>query len=481
MKTRFGPWASAAFLLFFSAYSAAVSPSYTSAKQDRFIIGAWGKMPLSGPIGGSTANDLQALQRMRAAHFNTFATGWCGASEFNDPSGGAAWPSLHYALNLIAQIPGLRVMLWDSRYTGTYPGNAGVPGVVQSVKADVSSLSAPDVVMGYCITDEPSPGTALSNALTWISTFNTSDPSRIAWANLLPFLYSPRYNYFPNGWSDYCGYVRTYLDQSKSSVAGFDYYAFNNGDIWNSYNDPYASSPTFYFRNLDLFAAECNSRGMSFWAFPYSGHETDPNLNKAPISEENLRFQAFAPLVYGAKGIVYYTYTLHPGMDMSMVDAAGNNPTVVYTWASDINAQVKSMGPVLMGLDRIATYHENQIDNGGYPGQSLETGLATVAPDNAVIGSFSSTFKSFVLGHFIHGTTPYLLVFNKDRFSSRDVTITLKKAVPVWQMNKATGTWNRLYASTTTVNLTNVGKSDIQLLRLANLDTSPIINLLLND
>ncbi|HUI91518.1 MAG TPA: hypothetical protein VLX68_04635 [Chitinivibrionales bacterium] len=392
---------------------------------------------------------------------------------FEDCPGNGIYPSIHYKLDRVASVPGLSYMILDNRYYKDLASNISttVPAVVANYLGQtdpcgaVLSAAARNAVMGYFVWDEPGSTTELTRAVNWVSAFSSQDPNHITWANLLPFC---NYGYFPPlGWSDYCNYVTYYLDNSGSSVASFDYYPFQSGGVWTSYNEP--DGMTRYFQNLDLFSTETAKRGMTFWAFPYSTDIT----GMAPLTQPNLQFEAFAPIVYGAKGLIYYTYTQDQtdGYTDALVDP-NNNKFPIYYWAQNINAQVEIMGPTLMSLTRVGTYHESSIDT-GYAGCSNETGLATVPATERLITSIASSQQSFMVGSFFGSDNKsYLLVFNKDRNLAHSLTITLTCPQPVYQMDTLTGAWNQIYTSTSSISST-LKTAHMQLLQLGPRSTLP--------
>jgi hypothetical protein len=433
------------------------SDGFGLARQDRFVIGCW----VDPDFTGAPATDEARLQTLRDAHFNTLTgLNGVGAGDYEVPGKTAAYPSVHYKLDRVSKIAGLRMMMLDRRYSSTPAANA--PAVVSSVVNDMKRLSRPEVVMGYTVWDEPS-DTTMADANTWIGEFSRQDTARIAWANLVPFnMY--RSEFKVGGWNHYVKQVRSYLDNDGSTVASFDYYPFINGK-WNTYG----CGSSYYFRHLNLFATETNSRKMTFWALPYSSQES--SLGYDSISRENLQFEAFAPLAYGAKGLIYYTYARTAGSVSSIVDDSSRT-TPVYSWVNGINRQVETIGPLLMRLSWQGTWHESSIDS-GYSGSSGEPGLMTLPSSDSTIQSVSSASKSFIVGCFRSGATGYLMIFNKDRTGSHEVKLGFKKSVPIWECNKTTGTWSRLSASATSIALPRVGAVDLRVFRLSNSGAIP--------
>ena len=451
------------YLVFTFCLVVTVSPNaFGLAKQDRFIIGTWGDPRLALQ---TTAGDNAIFQHCRDAHFNLL-TGQESVYEGDFERGvlTAAAGSIHWKIDRVAQVPGLRILLMDRRHTTNFGDSLTTctPAKVTAIKTDVNGISNSNVVMGYTMMDEPHPGTQLTAVNTWVAEFNKQDPTRICYTNLLPFHKNATIfgDVETEAWAKYGDYVDAYINPKTSSVVSFDYYPFTSGG-WN--ND---WGTTHYFRNLNLFSTKTTANGTYFWAVPFTA--VDPNY--APITAINLRFSAFAPIVYGAKGLIYYNYPLNNG-------GQGSD---IYDWAKKINKQIETIGPLLMRLSWLGSYHQNVTDN-GYTDCSFEPSLSTVPADLPLLKSFTSTGTSLMVGDFRIGTESYLLVFNKNRTAAQNLTLEFKKPVPVWELNKDTGVWTRLSASTTTIILTQTAAADMRILRLANPIITPIINLLLGD
>jgi hypothetical protein len=425
------------------------------AVQDGFVIASWWDPDLTG----KTTLDEARLAQFRNAHFNTLTGLNARSSNGMLEDAPARFPGVRYKLERIAKVPGLRLMVLDWLYWTNMNGDVSSIAGSAIAKYNALPLSLANRVAGYNIWDEPQPGRKLDRVKSLISTFTAGDTRRIAWANLTPYNQST----FP-AWLTYVDYVRSYLAAIGAKVASFDYYPFLTSGKWRNFRfDP--KDPPFYYRNLGLFAVETRARGATFWAFPLSSQ----HLDYAPITQVNLQFMAFAPLVYGAKGLVYYTYQWcreDTTMKSAIVDSNGDT-TRIYSWAKRINQQVETLGPLLMTLVWQGTYHESQTDT-GYAGCSFEPGLAEVPLSHPLIKSISSTSHSGMIGDFRAGSALYLLLFNKDRNSPHDFLVTFKKPVPVRKWDKTMGTWSRRAGSTTSLAIPAIEPADLLVLKLAD-------------
>ena len=154
----------------------------------------------------------------------------------------------------------------------------------------------PDTVYGLNIKDEPQIGQA-HNYLKKIDTLKHLDhnPTLLGFINLLPS-YSKNFGNF-NDWKNY---VDAYLGNDTLQVACFDNY---HPHSQFSTDQPYPNEN--YYANLAYMKQLAGSRPL--WAYLRSSEkfleEKDDDWQDAYI-----RLGAFAPLAFGAKGIIYFSY-----------------------------------------------------------------------------------------------------------------------------------------------------------------------------
>jgi hypothetical protein len=73
-----------------------------------------------------------------------------------------------------------------------------------------------------------------------------------------------------------------------------------------------------------------------------------------------------------------------------------------------------------------------------------------------------------MIGEFKAGSVSYLLLFNKDRNNPHDVSLTFKKAVPVWACDNSAGTWSRRSPSASSIIIPALQPADLRILRLSD-------------
>ena len=129
--------------------------------------------------------------------------------------------------------------------------------------------------------------------------------------------------------------------------------------------------PDFY-RNLEIIRNAAQNDSIPFWAFAL----TVPHGQYPPPVQSHLRMQVFSLLAYGARGIQYFSFatpsTNRWNFDDALIDPSGQ-PTPSYYLVKKLNAQIRKIGPLLLGLESIGIFHSDPVPEAcsgfynGYP------------------------------------------------------------------------------------------------------------------
>ena len=126
-----------------------------------------------------------------------------------------------------------------------------------------------------------------------------------------------------------------------------------------------------------------------------------------------MRWQVYTSLAYGMKGLMYFTYwTSQSGMKegcVAIVDAEGN-PTAHYGPIRQLNAEVRTLGKLLLRLKSTGVFHTGEIPQGC---RRLGGDAILHAPPK----------EPLVIGFFRDGETDYAMIVNRDYRSSRKLTL----------------------------------------------------------
>lgn len=229
------------------------------------------------------------------------------------------------------------------------------------------------------------------------------DPDHEAYVNLLPCAAEEYYL----GTKDYDFYLESYWEKTSPDWIGSDYYALRvNGPdvVENAFWDNLAAhrrlaeEHEIYFRFILLATAHRNYRA---------------------VSEDDVTFQAFAALAYGAKALEYYTYVT---LDLQsyrcgpLDQFGGKTPT--WQIVALVNRKIQTLARLLNRFESTKVYHFSQNNN-------IPTGQG--CPADSIIEAISG--QEILVGEFrdpLNGDQ-YVLIVNKDLHHTELLEIALRE------------------------------------------------------
>jgi len=200
---------------------------------------------------------------------------------------------------------------------------------------EANELQQGSPVWGYLVRDEPS--VADFPALrARVDAIRAARPGALAYINLFPNHASETQLGVPT----YAEHIERFLSDVRPDVLSMDHYPIFRPD---------SDGRDGYCENLAVMREYSLKAGIPYWNFfnimPYGPH-TDP-------TEAQVRWQVFATLAYGAKGILYFCYWTPGGDEFPKGGAIIGRDglrTRHYDEAKRVNAAVKNLGPTLMNL-----------------------------------------------------------------------------------------------------------------------------------
>ena len=223
---------------------------------------------------------------------------------------------------------------------------------------------------GYFVRDEPTCSEIPALRET-VSRLRQTRPGHLAWINLFPNYASPE----QLGAKTYEEYVRRFADEVDVDVLCMDHYPLMS---------PAADTRDGYCANLEVMRKVSLAKGIPFWNFfntlPFDAFD-DP-------TEAQIRWQVFASLAYGAKGVIYFCYWNPP--DGGMVKNGGiittdGRRTRHYEHARRLNGELQRLGPVLMKLTSIGVCRVRSADD---PAAVLAATPVGISKGEYLIGVF---------------------------------------------------------------------------------------------
>lgn len=272
-----------------------VNPNF---QQDRFCIGLWVDPPIDARAEARYAE-------LADANFSMII----GGSGASDPKG---W---EHQLDLCQQF--------------------GLKALLQCPGTEASKLPDGPACWGYAVRDEPA-AKDFPQLRAQVDAIRKARPGKLAYINLFPNYASAA----QLGTSTYEEHVTRFLDEVGVDVLSMDHYPIFR---------PEKDGRDGYCENLAVMRTESQRKQIPFWNFfntmPYGGH-TDP-------TEDQLRWQIYASLAYGAKGVLYFCYYTPAGDEFpkgGAIIGRDDRPTRHYEQARHLNGELKNLGATLMQL-----------------------------------------------------------------------------------------------------------------------------------
>jgi hypothetical protein len=225
----------------------------------------------------------------------------------------------------------------------------GLKAVISHLNLPPEQLAEGPALWGYSLRDEPSvedfPGLRQR-----VDALRAARPGQLAYINLFPGYASPGQQL---GAETYDEYVRRFMEVVDVDVLSMDHYPRFGPDV---------DGRDGYCADLAVMRKYALEYDVPFWNFfnimPYGPH-TDP-------TEAQLRWQVYASLSYGARGILYFCYFTPPGAEFPKGGAIirrDGTRTRHYDQARRINAAIQNLGPTLMQLTSVGVYRLGPQDD----------------------------------------------------------------------------------------------------------------------
>ncbi|NOY59039.1 MAG: T9SS type A sorting domain-containing protein [Calditrichaeota bacterium] len=325
------------------------------------------------------------------------------------------WPE-KYNLRCMPQAGGL---LGENKYLrapNSLPSDELTPADLQKLDGMIESFKENQAVCGYYITDEPSTQ-AFPNLAKVVSYLHEKDPTRLSYINLFPSYASVG----QTGTRNYEKYVEQFLDIVKPELLSYDHYHF-----FNDHDGPE------YFYNLGIIRKWALKYDIPFCNIIQAIGWTVGNW-RIPTAGEH-RWLVYSSLAYGAKGIVWFHWNSNWGVTGSP------KRDELYASIQKLNAEINSLGPVMLKLDSKAVYHSGSIPMGG-----------VALPNNALIKSVSAN-ADLVIGLFKdEKDADYVMLMNKDYDNRVTATIRFSRSFSQLEaFNTNTEEWQNVNYQNTT-------------------------------
>ena len=218
---------------------------------------------------------------------------------------------------------GIKVFLKDDRIYGTAMKDMTEDEIYQIIEPSIGNPN----ILGYCIYDEPSEE-QYEDLKVCLDKYNAVAQGMIGTVNLFPYRYG-----------SYIEKVFTLLEMDYISV-----------DIY-----PLVGSVTedVYYKNLKAIGDAARKYDADFWLFIQSMSWNDRRIPDL----EDLRFQAYSAIAYGATKLMHFCYSNpHFPDGYSAVDVNGEKSDL-YPVLQQFNTEMQHLAPILSQYKDLGAFY----------------------------------------------------------------------------------------------------------------------------
>jgi len=265
------------------------------------------------------------------------------------------------------------------------PGRAYTKGWRAEVESTVATYAREPNVLGYFLADEPTARDYLSFAAI-TQELAKRDPGR---PGLVDFMGFPGPGIHYSGMS-YSKYLRGFLDRAHPALFAVDSYPLRKGNDFPYYVTCWESVSTI-----------SRQTGTPFWPILL----LSPYANLRVPSTSEMAWQAFIPMAYGARGIVWFTYWTPSPAATDFHDGPmtyDGRRTSAFGHLTDVNARVQALGQEMGRWEWLGTRQVGTLPY-GCRAFAQANGLRVQSPIPLTVGFFKQMSGQ-----------PYALFVNRD-------------------------------------------------------------------
>ena len=224
---------------------------------------------------------------------------------------------------------------------GNNAGKLAETNPMEKYEAAAAAFTDHPAIWGIDVGDEPS---ALDfpyygRVMDYV---NRAFPNQFAYLNLYPNYASVSQNNAQEtvnqlGTATYDEHIQKYCENVPVDYICYDFYL-------------YSINVTKHYENLRVVADACRNTGRSMWIVL----QVNSNKPEEWMSENNLRFQAYSSMAFGAENIIWACYTA--GWWHNQVLDGEGNKTQQYDKLKKINAEIRTIADEYMKYRRVSTH-----------------------------------------------------------------------------------------------------------------------------
>lgn len=170
------------------------------------------------------------------------------------------------------------------------------------------------------------------------------------------------------GTKTYKEYIEEYCNKIDIDYIAFDHYVYSSKRIWQ------------YYDNLHIVGEACRKTGRKYWITLQLTNGRENNNPNDVMSENQLRFQAYTAMAFGADVIIWACYTDGAWFTSDAIDLEGNK-TEQYDKLQQVNSEIRDFSEVFMKYRNVDTHFIGDFSSEDLdkmpvqPKEKLDTGV----------------------------------------------------------------------------------------------------------
>ena len=405
-------------------------------QQDRFILSTFSAGPVLEFLDESPIADekmRRGVETCAAAGFNLLELGW------STPVASAA------AVRMCEQL-GIDVIYQNLRRYGgmnqrIFCEKSDLPGVMNELRRWKH-------IAGFYIWDEPAQEEQMLETRRLMDLCERERPELLPFVVALPS-YGENFTW-QNGL--YPEYLEKYASIIDPVIFSFDYYPIG----MTEHDGVRQLDESLIWCDLGIARQVAARHDMPLW-FYYQGQNLH---NVEEFIFPMVRLMMNAGVLYGAKGLQHYTA-------WDAVVAPDGGPGEFFAEQRAIHAHFKALGNTLMALDCLRVIHDDTL----LPGCPAAAGLFAAMEDSELLTGTLPQRVSVSEHTASHGNR-YLMILNRDYRATRDIMLSLRAPVHVWEVSGQDGQQHLLAESASALTGSYI-PGELKLYRLQPADEAP--------
>ncbi len=237
-----------------------------------------------------------------------------------------------------------------------------------------------------------------------------------------PMLYAGANSKLLGAGNDFSTYLNAAQSKMSPSIWAYTFASFRKNGCSSYING------TLFYRDVGLISHKAHSLKRPFWGVCHCQSKVNFDHEFPTPTEAMLRFQVFAAIAAGARGIVFDSYCLTPNNNiqtylLAPMDSKGNK-TPIWHYLKKVITEARSYGDRFMGIEFI----ECRYTVYAIPGMTHMSGSF------GVITRMSTSLAGTMVCHYKSGNKNHMLILNRDVDNFQNIKFETQKNPSIFEV-----------------------------------------------